>query len=73
MVLGAISIIFTIAFLTLIIIGLSINVIEIVGITEKEIANTSIRGVELQEISRITAIYGILPRKLHLNETIQTM
>ena len=63
--------------LTYIIIGLSINVIKIDGITDRKIGNTQERvigiTVHVEHISRMTAIYGILPRKLHLNETIQTM
>ena len=60
-----------------IIIGLSINVIKVDGITETKIGKTQEPfndiTVDVEYISRITAVYGILPRKLHLNETIQTM
>ena len=63
--------------LTYIIIGLSINVIKIGGITETKIGKTQERfndiTVDVEFISQMTAVYGILPRKLHLNETIQTM
>ena len=80
MVLVAISIILTIVTLIYIIIGRSINGNEIDGITKKKFGNTYILDVvdgsrmrdKLSIAPLTTAIYGILPRKLHLNDTNQS-